>query len=155
MAKSKRPAKANSFLSGLERRIFAELEKHDIKVRYEPDRFVYKKRTTMTFCNTCGTKDTYKLARYTPDFRIGKNIYIETKGRFTSSNRSAMVDFLRSHPDFDLRFLFGADNFLTANHRTRYSDWCDSIGVKYAIKEIPKEWIDDARKQLAGGREPL
>lgn len=145
-------SKPNNFLSGLERRIFAELEKAKVKVRYEPETFQYKKKTIRTYCNVCGTKDTYKLARYTPDFRIGKDIYIETKGRFTSSNRSSTLDFLRSHPDFDLRFLFGADNYTTSNRGDRYSDWCTKHGITYAVKEIPEEWLEDARKQLTGGR---
>lgn len=145
--------KSNDFLSGLERRIFKVLDEAKVKVRYEPETFKYRKRTINTFCNACGGKDVYKLARYTPDFRIGKNLYIETKGRFTSSNRTSTLDFLKSHPDFDLRFLFGADNYLTSNRGDRYSDWCDKHGIKYAIKEVPEEWLDDARKQLASKRD--
>ena len=142
-------AKSNDFLSGLERRIFADLDAAKVKVRYEPETFNYKKKTVRTYCNECGSKDTYKLARYTPDFRIGKSIYIETKGRFTPSNRQAMVSFMECNPDFDLRFLFGADNFTTSNRVNRYSDWCTALGVKYAIKDVPEEWLEDARKQLS------
>ena len=144
--------KSNDFLSGLERRIFADLDKAKIKVRYEPETFTYRKRTIKTYCNVCNSKDTYKLARYTPDFRIGKTIYIETKGRFTSSNRSNMLDFLASHPDFDLRLLFGTDNKLNPRSDTRYSVWAENHGIKYAIKEVPEAWLDEAREQLTNRR---
>jgi hypothetical protein len=131
--------------------MFAFLEKEKVKVRYEPESFTYKKRTVRTYCSDCNSKNTYKLARYTPDFRIGKNIYIETKGRFTASNRTAMLDFVASHPEFDLRFLFAMDNYTTSNRIDRYSDWCVKHGLTYAIKDIPEEWLEDARKQLTGG----
>jgi hypothetical protein len=147
--------KSNDFKSGLERKIFALLDEAKVKVRYEPETFTYHKRTTRTFCNECGSKNTHKLARYTPDFRIGKTIYIETKGRFTSSNRSNMLDFVAHRPDFDIRMLFAADNYTTSNRVKRYSDWAEEHGITYAIKDIPPEWIEEARQQLADRGKPL
>jgi hypothetical protein len=140
--------KSNDFKSGLERRIFGDLDKARVKVRYEPETFTYKKRTIKTYCNECGSKNTHKLARYTPDFRIGKSIYIETKGRFTSSNRSNMLDFLATHGGFDLRLLFASDNKLNPRSDTRYSTWAEEHGIKYALKEIPEEWLEEARLQI-------
>lgn len=140
------------FASKFEKWAFDILDKQKIKVRYEPDTFKYHKRTFKTYCGDCGSKNTYKVARYTPDFRIGKNIYIETKGYLKSTIRTAMEDFVKHHPNIDLRFVFAADNFLTKSKAGRYSDWIKELGLPYAIKEIPEEWIEEAREQIASRR---
>lgn len=137
------------FASKFEAWAFKILDKAKIKVRYEPDTFKYHKRTNRTYCGDCGSKNTYKVSRYTPDFRIGHSIYIETKGYLKSSIRTAMEDFIKHYPNIDLRFVFAADNFLTKSKAGRYSDWAEGLGLKYAIKEIPEDWIKDARKQIA------
>lgn len=143
------------FASKFEQWAFKILEEAKVKVRYEPDTFQYHRRTRSTYCSACGSKETYKIARYTPDFRIGKNIYIETKGYLKPSIRTAMEDFIAHYPEFDLRFVFGVDNYITKKKITKYSDWAREQGFKYAISEIPKGWIEEARKQLANRRKPL
>ncbi len=143
------------FASKFEQWAFKILEDAKVKVRYEPETFTYHKRTRSTYCQDCGSKNTYKVARYTPDFRIGKDIYIETKGYLKSSMRTAMEDFVAHRPDFDLRFVFGVDNYLTKKKISTYTDWARELGLKHAVKEIPEEWIEEARKQLANRRKPL
>lgn len=146
--------KSGKFASRLEHRIHDQLKKAGIKAEYEPETFAYKRRTRSTFCSVCGSKKTYQNARYTPDFRIGDRIYLEVKGYLKPENRAKMEDFLSCHDGFDLRFVFGADNWITRKRLKKYSDWAASIGAKYAIKEIPAEWITEA-KQQAGRRKPL
>lgn len=143
------------FASKFERYIYDKLEKEGLKVEYEPQTFDYRRRTRQTFCGDCGSKKTFRKARYTPDFKIGRSIYIEAKGYFKPEKRAAMEDFLASNPGFDLRFVFGADNWLTRKRVTKYSDWAKSLKVKYAIKEVPDKWISDARKQIADRRDAL
>lgn len=143
------------FASRFEEWAFKILDKEKVDVRYEPESFTYHKRTRRTFCKDCGSRSTYKVASYTPDFRIGKNIYIETKGYLKPAIRTAMEDFLTTHPSFDLRFVFESDNWLTHKKANRYSDWAKGLKIKYAIHKIPKEWIEEARKQIADRGEPL
>jgi Phage endonuclease I len=140
--------RAGEFDSRFEKELYQKLSKENISVEYEPETFVYKRRTRSTFCNVCGTNDTYRRAKYTPDFRIGKSIYIEAKGYFKPETRAKMEDFISTHPDFDLRFLFGADNWLTGKKLKRYSDWAIALEVPYAIGVVPPSWIKEARKQL-------
>jgi hypothetical protein len=53
-----------------------------------------------------------------------------------------MEDFLRGHPEIDLRFLFMRDNWLTGKHKHKYSDWAKKLGVPYAIgTTVPEEWV--------------
>lgn len=141
------------FASKFEEVIHKALKKANVDVQYEPETIEYKRRVGYrAFCEDCGSKRTFKVARYTPDFRIGKSIYIEAKGYFKPGKRAAMEDFVRSNPNVDLRFVFGADNWLTGKRVKKYSDWAKSLKVKYAIKEVPDKWIAEARRQLSADR---
>jgi hypothetical protein len=145
--------KTFTFASHFEEKIFKHLKASGLQVYYEPETFEYKRRTgNRAYCEDCGSKRTYKLARYTPDFRIGESIYLEAKGYFKPAKRAAMEDFLRTHPDFDLRFVFGADNWLTSKRFKKYSDWAKSLKVKYAIGQVPDKWIEEAKRQVEASR---
>ena len=139
--------RSGKFASKFEQTIYEQLRKAGAKPEYEPETFDYERRTQRTYCRSCGSKATYRKARYTPDFRIGKGIYIEAKGYLKAENRAKMEDFLSSNAGFDLRFVFGADNWLTRKRLKRYSDWAVSLGVPYALKEVPQSWIDEALEQ--------
>ena len=138
-----------NFDSGYEQEIFKKLQRAKVDVKYEPRSFKYSRRTSKVFCRDCGSNRIAKSASYTPDFRIGRSIYLESKGYFKPSNRARMEDFIKDRPDVDLRFIFGSDNWLTAKKISRYSDWAEKNKVKYAIDEIPASWLKDARKELA------
>jgi hypothetical protein len=85
-----------------------------------------------------------KTRRYIPDLVINKGaLYIEVKGRWTAHDRRKMGYVIEQNPHLDIRMLFAANNTISKNSRTRYSDWCDKRGIKYAIgTEVPKEWIE-------------
>src|SRR6266566_2033107 len=81
----------------------------------------------------------YVLARhYIPDFIIktirGK-IYVEGKGRLRPDDRAKMAAVKRQHPNLDIRIVFCA--YSKTNVR-----WAKKLGFKYAIKRIPKEWLN-------------
>jgi Phage endonuclease I len=76
---------------------------------------------------------------YTPDFAIG-TILIETKGRFTSADRSKMLAVKAAHLELDIRLLFMRDQPIRKGSKTRYSDWCVKHGFQYAIGAVPPEW---------------
>lgn len=84
--------------------------------------------------------------KYWPDFIIkrkdGSILIVETKGRFTSSDRTKMLKVKQTHPELDIRILFMKDNYLTSKKTSKYSDWANKYGYIYAIgKEVPEEWL--------------
>ena len=92
------------------------------------------------------TIDYVKMHSYLPDFEINDKFIIETKGRFLPSDRSKHLLIKKQHPDKDIRFLFMSNNKISKTSKKRYSDWCDHYGFKYAFKEIPQEWLDEAMR---------
>jgi len=78
---------------------------------------------------------------YTPDFVLPNGVVVETKGRWDARDRLFATAMVTQHGTTDYRLLFGADNKLSKNSKTRYSDWCEKNGVKFAVgKTIPEEW---------------
>lgn len=86
--------------------------------------------------------------KYTSDFLVktksNKKIYIETKGYFTSADRSKLLNVRKHHPGLDLRLVFmAASNKLNKNSKTTYAEWCNKNGFKWAASFIPEEWYDE------------
>ena len=100
------------------------------RAQYEPDKLEFiqpaKKRT------------------YIPDWRIQKNVYIETKGKFTPDDRQKMVWVKEQYPDCTFYILFqNAFNRIRKNSSTTYADWCEKAGFEWAHYPdgIPKHWF--------------
>ena len=81
----------------------------------------------------------YILSRvYIPDFEItsrsGVTFLLEAKGYLRPEHKAKMVAVKQQHPELDIRILF---------YRKKASDtrWADKYGFKYAVKEIPEEWL--------------
>jgi len=92
-------------------------------------------------CCACGESKFEQTVVYTPDFTIGPNMVIETKGRWDARDRLFAKAMVEQHGGVEYRLLFGADNKLRKGGTTRYSDWCVKNGVKFAVgKTIPEEW---------------
>lgn len=128
--------------STFEDTIIQDLKDRGIEYEYEPKTFEYLRGVRGAYCTQCDSKVVRVKRRYTPDLRLG-SVWIEAKGKFSPENRSKMEDFLEGHPEIDLRFLFMRDNWLTSKHKTKYSDWCKKLGIKYAIgTSVPQEWVD-------------
>lgn len=117
------------FRSGLEIQIAAELKNQSVEYVFEQRKLQYVKPQ--------------KSHTYTPDFYLPKqNIYIETKGLFTTQDRQKMRLIKEQHPDLDIRFIFSNSNSrISKKSKTTYAMWCVKYGFKYADKHIPKEWL--------------
>lgn len=124
MAKTKKRSKQPKYKSKFERETAEFLRTKLIAFQYEPTRLTYMREHT-----------------YTPDFKLQNGIFIETKGRFTSSDRTKMLAVKLNHPRLDIRMCFMRDNYLYKGSKTKYSDWCKMHDIKYCIKEIPKAWL--------------
>lgn len=89
-----------------------------------------------------------KKRTYSPDFILPNGIIVEAKGKLDRAVREKMALVIEQNPHLDIRLLFMRDNKITRTSKTRYSDWCEKRGIKYAIDEqgrIPKEWIKEAK----------
>lgn len=127
MNKVKRPKYRNTF----EKEVAKQLKTLSIPFDYERDILYY-----------------YVKKSYKGDFFIFDDLIIEAKGYFRGSDRSKMKHLKEQHPEIDFRFLFQSNNKISPKSKTRYSDWCEKNGFKYAIGTIPKEWQKEIRKRL-------
>jgi predicted nuclease of restriction endonuclease-like RecB superfamily len=104
-----------------ERRIELSLRKSKVKFKYESERIPY-----------------VIAAHYIPDFilstPLGK-IYIECKGYLRPEDRRKLVAVKKTNPHIDLRILFYREV------KTQIK-WAERNGFKYAIEEIPREWME-------------
>jgi len=88
-----------------------------------------------------------KTRRYTPDFvlesKSGKEIIVESKGRWTREDRLKMKAVIAQHPDRDIRMVFQSPNAKIAKgSKTTYAQWCEQhLGVPWAKGDVPTAWI--------------
>lgn len=131
----------NGYRSGLEESIANQLSKNNILFKYEDKdkKIEYTKPQTNH--------------KYTPDFPF-ENIIIETKGRFVTEDRAKHLLIKKQHPNLDIRFIFSNSKAkISKVSKTTYADWCIKNGFKFADKEIPKDWLQEIKKELKNGNE--
>ena len=88
--KNKKTQKKKHHLSSLEVKFTQEAEKRSLLFEFEAETFTY-----------------IVVYKYRPDFKIGKNTFIETKGYFDKSDRRKIKAFTEQHPKTKLYMLFG------------------------------------------------
>jgi hypothetical protein len=126
---------------------FAEyLTKKGHKFEYETRKTKFRKPVQGGLCEDCSSTRVSKRATYLCDFLVGKSpIYVETKGRFVSSDRTKILAMLSTSPDINrsnFRLLFMRDNFTTKSGKERYTDWCKRNGVQCAVwPKIPRGFL--------------
>ena len=93
-----------------------------------------------------------RKAKYTPDFvftkRNGHLMFVETKGRWTTADRTKMKHVLASNPGIDIRMVFQNPNQrLSKTSKTTYAEYALKLGIKHvAKKDIPAEWLEECLK---------
>jgi predicted nuclease of restriction endonuclease-like RecB superfamily len=122
----------HGYRSGLEDRVAEQIKSKGMDVKYEQFKIRYTKPVTSHV--------------YSPDFELtinGKQVIIETKGRFTVEDRKKHLYVKEQYPDLDIRFVFTNSNAkITKTSKTSYGDWCEKNGFVYADKLIPDEWFN-------------
>jgi len=121
------------FRSGFEVTIDAQLKHSGVSYEYESELLKYTRECT-----------------YKPDFILdlgSHKIYLEAKGFFKSSDRTKLLRVLKENPGIDLRLIFMQNNKLSKTSNTTYSQWADTHGIPWCLKEIPKEWLKKPRKK--------
>ena len=122
--------------SGFEQRVAKYLDSKKVKYEYEQTVVPYTVPET--------------VRKYTPDFKLPNGIFLEIKGRWTAEDRKKMSLVIEQNPDLDIRMLFMVDNPITKNSKTRYSDWCEKRGIKYAVSKdgtVPEEWLKEKKRR--------
>lgn len=121
----------NSFRSKFEKKMHAILTKAFPRVKYEPDSFAY-------------IQPAIKRS-YTPDFRMKRNVYIETKGKLDLATRQKMVWFKECNPNICIIFLFmNPSNKITKRSKTTYAMWAEKNGFLWL--DARKDFVNDYKK---------
>lgn len=129
---------SKTYRSGLEEEAAAFLKSRQKKVEYEKLKIEW---------------EDLKYRTYTPDFELDNGIIIETKGLFSSADRRKHVEIQRQHPNLDIRFVFSNANAkLYKGAKSRYCDWCDQKGFKWAHRVIPEEWLLESGSRMKDQR---
>ena len=120
---------SKTYRSGLEEEAAAFLKTRQKKVEYEKLKIEW---------------EDLKYRTYTPDFELDNGIIIETKGIFSPADRRKHVEIQKQHPTLDIRFVFSNANAkLYKGAKSRYCDWCEQKGFKWAHRVIPEEWLKE------------
>lgn len=116
--------------SGLEDTICKELTDQGVNYKYEELKIKYTQPS--------------KVRTYTPDILLPNDIVIEIKGRWVAADRQKIALVKQQHPELDLRMVFSNSKAkISKTSKTTYGMYCDKIGIPYADKHIPQEWIDE------------
>lgn len=129
----RKAAQREGYRSAFEKEIADQAKKDGIKIEYEPEDSVIEWVP--------------KTKKYLPDFVLKNGIVIEAKGRLTQQDRTKLLAVKEQYPEIDLRLVFMYDNKLSRESPTRYSEWAEKHGFKYAMKRIPKEWAKEKKTQ--------
>lgn len=126
---------SRTYRSGLEDQVAAFLKEVQKEVRYEKLKIEW---------------EDLRYRTYTPDFQLDNGIFIETKGMFNMDDRRKHIAVKQQHPKLDIRFVFSNANAkLYKGAKSRYCDWCDKHGFKWANRVIPQEWLTEKGKPLS------
>ena len=118
--------------SGLEDVICAELTKKGVKYEYETLTLEYVQPE--------------KKRKYTPDILLPNGIVVEIKGRWVTADRQKIAMVVKQYPEMDLRMVFSNSRAkISKASKTTYGDYCEKLGIPYADKMIPDEWIKESK----------
>ena len=137
-SKKRQAAYKYGYKSGLELTVAEQIKSNNYEVCYETETLHYTVPESKH--------------KYTPDFvftkRDGTLMYIETKGRWTATDRKKMKHVLKSNPNIDLRIVFQSPNQkISKGSKTTYEAYAIKMGISYvAKKEIPVEWMQECLK---------
>jgi len=87
---------------------------------------------------------------YVPDFQIGPNLFVETKGLFTSADRSKHLYIKAQHPHVKVLLVFQNPNLrLTRASKTTYAEWCVKHDVAWMhINDISTHTVETLLNKL-------
>jgi hypothetical protein len=137
-SKQRQAAYKYGYRSGLELKVADQIKEANYPLNYETETLNYIVPE--------------RKSKYTPDFiftkKNGTLMYIETKGRWTATDRKKMKFILQSNPNIDLRIVFQNPNQrISKTSKTTYEAYALKLGIQHvAKKNIPLEWLDECVK---------
>lgn len=140
------------FRSKLEEFCAKLLDEKGIEYKYESEKLQFASPVRGGCCVSCGGKDVVKQRTYTPDFTLADRTIIEVKGRLTSSERTKFRAIRSCNEHRRIILFFGADNKLSRDSDTRYSDWAKAQGFEYTIKELPPHLLQRKKRRANRNR---
>ena len=125
-----RPKRHNpaGYRSGLETKFQAACEAKGWKLAYEQNKIKY----VIPASNHS----------YTPDFTVTKNVYIETKGLWVSSDRKKAALIKEQHPDITILYVLQRNQGITKKSKTTYLDWAAKNGLDACTFSDTQHWQD-------------
>lgn len=73
---------------------------------------------------------------YNPDFEVGPNIYLETKGYWRAADRAKILAVKQQHPDKTIIMVFQDPNkTISKNSKTTYAQWATKNDIQWIIPE--------------------
>lgn len=128
--------------SGFEDTIDGQLAESGVDYGYESTSVEWLRAISKGVCGACGAEGVTQRCSYTPDFVLSNGIWIEAKGYLDGPDRTKLKAIRRQHPQIDLRLVFQRDNVIKGTkNKTRYSEWAEKNGFKWALKVVPKDWL--------------
>jgi len=68
--------------------------------------------------------------QYTPDWKVSDHCFIETKGRWLSSDRTKITAVVKQNPGLIVAMVFMEPNKkISSSSKTSYADYCDKKGI--------------------------
>lgn len=116
------------YRSGLETKFQTACEAKGWKLGYEQDKIKY----VIPASNHI----------YTPDFTVIKNVYIETKGLWVSSDRKKAALIKEQHPDITILYVLQRNQGITKKSKTTYLDWAAKNGLDACTFSDTTHWQD-------------
>jgi hypothetical protein len=115
--------------------MFAQrLDELGVAYEYEAFQLEYYVPVQAAYCAGCGDSEVYKRGWYKPDFWLPDyGLLVETKGKFTSRDRTKMQAVVAAHPEERIVLVFMADNKLSKQSTTRYSTWSEANNIPAII----------------------
>ena len=96
----------------------------------------YKSKLEQTFAKTHQLEYepntfSYTIAhKYTPDFKVTDNCYIETKGRFLGCERTKTLAVMKQNLNLQIVMVFqNPNNKLSKKSTTTYASWCEKHNI--------------------------
>ena len=133
MPKPKRHLSAG-YRSGLESRFQAACEEKGWKFPYEQDKIKY----VIPASNHT----------YTPDFTVTNNVYIETKGLWTSVDRKKAILIKQQHPEVNILYVLYRNQKLSKKSSTTYLDWAAKNGLDCCAFSNNEHWTQYILRHL-------
>ena len=79
---------------------------------------------------------------YTPDFTVTQNVYIETKGLWTSADRKKACLIKEQHPEISILYVLYRNQKLSKKSSTTYLDWATKNGLEACTFSDVDTWTN-------------